>query len=372
MPSGSLHIVHLSVLNPVRHTRIFGKLARTQVKLGYRVSILAQGEVGELESKSVELIPTGIFGRMSRRRWLAPFWLMPKAAELKADAYVIHTPELLWRASWLKRKTGAAILYDVHENYALNIRHGAHWPTGVRRLMSRAFSFWENRMVHRWVDGVSFAERVYAGQLGWEGSNWVVLENRAQKDEVISDVSLPQQPYLLYCGTLAEAWGLFESIDLWEKWYPISPIQLVIAGHSQQMELLRRLHGRIRQSPYSEEVTLIGGEDYVPHQDITRLIDHCEAGLALYHDLPQIRGKIPTRFFEFMQAGRPLIFSDQPAWKQLNEQSPFGFPYVEDMAPEDLIERIRNWQSPQLSPADYAWESQVSAMENWLKVCLGK
>lgn len=351
------HIVHLSILNPVRHTRMYGKWARTQAAQGHRVEVMGQGRGGVSIEEGVTLRPQGTFGRMGARRWTANGWLLRRAAPLKADVYVLHTPELLLRAGWLKRRTGAQLHYDVHEDYALNLRHGAHWPALLRRPLAWLFRRWERRQVRRHVDRVTYAERIYANVLRVPDGQWAVRENKATRPEGAATLTPPAEPYLLYCGTLARAWGLFEAVALWQRWYAQQPIGLVIAGHTQQPALLRELQAAIQATGLADHCRLIGGEEYVPHADILALIDRCHAGLALYHDLPQIRGKVPTRFFEFMQAKRPLIFSPQPAWLDLNAQTPFGLPFHPGDDITLLQQQVERWVPPDLPASAYRWGS---------------
>lgn len=362
-------LCHLSILDPLRHTRIYHKLARSQAGLGYRVSVWGQGR-GRIQrdERGVCLRPTGEFGRMSLRRWLAGFWLARLARRESADAYVLHSPELLLTGWWLKRRIGARILYDVHEDFAANLRHGAHWPAWLRRPLARGFRAWERWAVRRWVDGVCYAEACYDDFLGVPAERRVVLENTfvAPIESGDAPCRVPT-PYLLYSGTIAEAWGLWEAVDLWSQWQAIEPMHLVVAGHTHQAAVLAELRRRVEASGYGERFTLLGGSKYLPHGQIVELLRHCQASLGLYQPLPQTRGKFPTKFFEGMACGRPVIFRPLPEWLARHEQTPFGLPWQPGQSVAALAEALRQWQAPMLSPEVYAWSAQEPKLKAWLE-----
>src|SRR5687768_1730874 len=105
MASGPLHICHLSLLNPAIHSRIFFKMALSQVQAGYRVSIIAQDPArAPYMREGVEIVPLGVFGRLSWRRLWSLGRMRRLAQGLAADVYQIHTVELLGLARKLKQR----------------------------------------------------------------------------------------------------------------------------------------------------------------------------------------------------------------------------------------------------------------------------
>ncbi len=118
------HICHLSLLNPLRHPRIYFKHAISERLAGYEVSVIAQGRGEAYEDEhGIHMQPLQVFSRLSAERLSRRQELYQMALELEADIYVLHSPELLGLAKKLKAQTGAKILYDVHEDYRINIRH---------------------------------------------------------------------------------------------------------------------------------------------------------------------------------------------------------------------------------------------------------
>ena len=143
----------------------------------------------------------------------------------------------------------------------------------------------------------------------------------------------------------------------------------MIAGHSHDHELLARLRSEADAAGLSGRFALVGGEDYLPYEQIVALIQKCSIGLALYNPKPNIRNRIPTKFFEFMAFGKPLIFSENETWDNLNAVHPFGKSTAWPLTKGTLAQAHqlldthdpRN-TSPTLPRSFWSWESESQNM----------
>ncbi|MEM7659247.1 MAG: glycosyltransferase [Bacteroidota bacterium] len=363
------HICHLTVLNPLKHSRVYHRLARSQKELGYRVSILAQGE--SAVSEGVELVGITPFSRLSLRRFLFPLTILPTAKNQRAALYFLHSPELLFTGLLLKWWTGAKIWYDVHEDYRVNLQGATHYPSWLKRPLAWLVRKWE-RFARRWLDGVSYAEDCYDNILEIPTEKKVILRNKFSHP-VQAEASprlTPPRPYLLYTGTIAPDWGLWEALAVWKQINAIRPVHMVIAGHTHHAELIEELNKRVQQTGLADRFQLIGGIEYVPYEQILALIQQCWVGVGLYRPLPHIRGKIPTKFYEFMAHDRPLLFSDHPEWQAFDQQQQLGFPHQAEMDWSRLWEKVDQWEGQHV-PADYSWESEVPSMNILIERLIG-
>lgn len=361
------HICHISVLNPALHARIFVRQARSQAALGYRVSVLAQDPAqSSYRLDGVDIHPVEPFHRLSWARWAFARRIRARAAALRADAYVLHSPELLGLGRWLRARLGARILYDVHEDYAATLRAARHYPAGLRQVLA-ALVRRRERQAARWLAGVSYAEASY-GDLLAVGARGILLRNTFAAPGQETSLSLPTEPYLLYTGTLAEDWGVFETIRLWEKLRSLRPLGLVIAGYSPDQQLLQRLAAAMQATSSPAAVRLIGGDTYVPYADIVALQGQALALTGLYRPAPYIQDKIPTKFYEALAAGKPLFFTPTPTWDGFDEQHTLGLGWRNQSA-EALWAFLDRWQAkpPVRPPASYAWEEDARRMQGWLQ-----
>ena len=363
------HICHLTVLNPARHTRIFYKLALSQKALGYQVTIIGQDDRKEpYKIDGIQIIPRKPFHRLSLPRLLSVFSMLIPALKSRADIFTIHTPELLFTAWYLRRVKGANIIYDLHEDYAVNIRHARHYPPWMRALLAKFVRWIEKQMV-RHFSAISMAEEVYQGILDEPESKRFFLRNKFTEKAIpqYQEFQLPQGPYMLYTGTIAAEWGIFRTIDLWENLCKIQPIRLVIAGYTPIRKHMEEVRQQIKKTGSENEVKIIGGVNYVPYSQISKLIANCEFGTALYDLTPGVKGKIPTKFYEYMAFGKPLIFTPDMIWEQMNTQMALGIPYQEGDDISTLPEKIQTYHlRPRPTKEDYHWSGE----EDELKIML--
>lgn len=350
------HMLHLTVQNPALHTRIFYKLALSQVAAGWKVSVAGQYDSSTIfEERGVTIYPTRPFSRLSFQRILLRGKLYQLVRELRPDAVTIHAPELLPLAVRMHKAFGTKIWYDVHEDYQLDLHHAAHVPSWLRRPLGNAVRSTEQKALSS-ISVVTYAEESYADVLN-AGKKASILPNlfsvRSQTSP--STVQVPETPYFLFTGTLARERGTFAAIDYWEQLFPACGYPLIIAGQSSREVMVTELQSRISQSPYAESIRLIGGREFVPYSDIVALINGCYAGLGLYEPLRHLVGKLPTKYYEHLALGRPLLYPALGAWGRFGKETSLGVGITPEMNGRDILTRIAAWTaSPQ--PERFIWQ----------------
>ncbi len=110
----------LTSVHPPFDVRIFHKEAKSLVKAGYDVTLIAQHDKEEIVD-GVKIInlqkPRNRIERMTK----TVSELYQKALRVDADIYHFHDPELIPVGKALKKR-GKAIIYDVHEDYYESIK----------------------------------------------------------------------------------------------------------------------------------------------------------------------------------------------------------------------------------------------------------
>ena len=364
------HICHLSVLNPLQHSRIFHRAAISQQRAGFPVSIIAQGRRGEAAiAEGVRLMGTGEFGRLSWDRWRVPRKILDLARSVKADVIQVHTPELLVVAQQLKaEQPGIKVIYDRHEDYAANFQHGDYLPVWSRKSLAR----WVKRReagFAEWGDGLVLAEKMYQGQIPFPEKRTVVIQNKFRKPQFVGEPPF-LQGYMLYTGTLAEIWGIGRTLELWRMLNELEPMRLVVAGHSQRRKPIAKIHQFVREHRLEAQFHLLGGTDYIPHEKIVSLISGCQFGTALYDPLPHLRAKLPTKFFEYLGMGKPLVYTDSAHWNDFNAASPFGIPLrspFDRNAVAAFWKALQIWKPVSVDPEVWSWEPEGQKMVDFLR-----
>lgn len=383
-------ICHITLLNPAAHSRIFYKEALSQMEAGFSVSIVGQDAAETpYDKQGIRVVPMPAVGRKLRERIAARKLILERALAEKADLYQIHTPELLAIAKKLKEQLPKAkFVYDMHEDYAKNFRHGGYMGGTPRSALARWVRQREKRFL-KWGDGVIYAEECFHDLLE-AGDKGIVIRNKFRKPEGIAklkpaEADAPTEvggspeaneapgggmpsgeragsievagaapptadiqqnrvseaqtrtqkrkaekqkeanhPILLYTGTIAPQWGLLTTLELWSAMNEFTPVHLVVAGHTHNKRTVAALEKFVAISGIKERFTLDGGNDYVPYERIVDWIEKCAMGTAFYEVRENIRERIPTKFYEFMACRKPLFVSKNPVWDGMVDRLGFG------------------------------------------------
>ncbi|MBC7448856.1 MAG: hypothetical protein H7330_12440 [Hymenobacteraceae bacterium] len=318
-----MRLVLASVLKPVTDPRLLARLGRTLAELpGAEVHIVAHVAADaptarpDTERSNVFLHPVFDFSRLSLARAQAGRTLLTKLRELRPDIVVIGAAELLPAGVQWQRQTGGQLVYDVRENYALNVRTQGVFPSLVAgRLAVRIARMAAAAAPH--LAGALLAERVYAEQLPWlkDCRRVEIIENKYQPTSPIPNPPLrapltPDRPLrFLITGTLSELYGTFDAI-MRLGW--MQHDELHIVGHAPRpadaVELRRLAADRTWMK-------LTGIEQPVPHAVIVDAIRQADAGLLPYQPHPSLDGCIPTKFWEYQAEGLPLVQRLSDRWR---------------------------------------------------------
>ncbi|WP_460879311.1 glycosyltransferase [Pontibacter rugosus] len=283
--------------------------------------------------------------------------------KLKPDLIIVCTHELLLPSLRYCKASGAKLVYDVQENYRLNLTSQKNYPLLVRQFLARGVSRAE-KIAAPEVAHILLAERSYAEELTFlQGRSYTFIENKYKPGETYTlpatPVKVPQEPLrLLYSGTIATMYGVFEAVALAAKLYALDQtVTLTIIGYSSRQDTLQQLKQVIHNKPY---IKLIGGDALVPHQQILEEIDKSNIGLLPYQPHPSTFRCIPTKLYEYMAHGLPVLIQQNPLWASITEANTAGISIdFQDPQPLELLTRIRqqHFYTSGL-PDDIFWKSE--------------
>ncbi|MFN8415335.1 MAG: glycosyltransferase [Cytophagaceae bacterium] len=300
--------------------------------------------------------------RWSISRFLSSWKYQKSILKVKPEVYIISTHEFLLVTCVNKIIFGGIFIYDVQENYAKNALFGGTFPIGIRQLVA----LWVRTKEHlasTLIDGYLLAENCYRSELGFiKNSPTIVLENKPAppiKDQlniVQFKVNAPIQ--FLFSGTLAESTGVFDAI----KW--VSQFQklylettLTIIGFCPNISELKKLKEAC--APHSF-IRIIGGETQVPHTEILSAIESHSIGLLPYRLNPATQDRVPTKLFEYLSAGLPILYTYQKSWDELAQTYQAGRSInFQNMPTQELVEELfsRTYYTP-TSTSELAWEEE--------------
>lgn len=321
---------------------MLGKFARTLAEAGARVAVAGR-------ASAASPLPTGISqhaifegGRLSLGRLAAQgrYWRL--LGQLQPSLVVVHAPELLpLTLLWRALGPGRQFIYDIRENYALNVSTQGVYQ-GLARQALAAGLRWIESLAARRAAALTLAEESYAAELPFiqqlPASRVVVLENKYQPapgeqlPQAARPLPAPHEPLrLLYSGTISELNGVFAAVELATALQASRPggAQLTIVGFCQQPGVLAQLR---RWEQEGRPIRLVGGAEAVPHSAIVAEIERSHLGLALYKEHPSTWRCRPTKLFEYLAHGLPVLIPDNPLWEALTKQYDAGLSCDSDPA----------------------------------------
>lgn len=359
-----VRVAHLTTAHSAFDTRIFHKEAQTLADAGYDVSLVAHHETDEtVEGVRIESLGASD-GRLERWQSIPDAYRTAKA--LSADVYHFHDPELLPVGVALSQRTDARIVYDVHENYG-NVLSSREWlPGPVRPVLSRAFPAIQSTVARRF-DALVAATDWIADPLKRRGhSPLITLRNFPTIEQMsVSDVSVQRdhEHVLTYVGGLAEVRGIYRMLRVTTRLRDRGhDVGLWLLGAFQSDETERRARTYIAENELDDHVRLFG---YVDYEDIIGYLSQADVGLALV-DREHYRGGIPTKLFEYMYAGLPIVVTQIDATNQyLPDDCGITVPQSDTEAHADAVETLlddpdrretANKRGPEHVRTKYCWE----------------
>ena len=326
----------LTSVHPPFDVRIFHKEAKTLVKNGYDVTIIAQHTKDEtIDGIKIIALPEPK-NRAERMTKLARklFFL---ALKEKAAIYHFHDPELLSQAVKLKKKTNAKIIYDIHENIPSQILTKNWIPKILRGAISKFYQLKERRALP-YIDWLILAEDSYLKMYKDYKSvsiirNYPLLLKELLKNEIELKCNFPK---LVYVGGISEERGIFEMIQtvkiLRQKFQDIElKIVGLVAG-----KLKIETDNLLKSYKLDKNIFFYGK---IPHPEALGLISRANIGLAILHPIPNYIESLPTKLFEYMAAGLPVIASNFPLWKKIIEGNNCGI-CVNPLNPKEIAKAV--------------------------------
>lgn len=316
-------IVIASVLKPVDDSRLHEKIGSSLAATGlYTVHVIGCAS-DKIDNPNIQQHAFKPFGRVSLRRFFAPWIIVFRTLRLEPDVFIFATHELLYLAMFLKLFRKCRIIYDVQENYYWNILYTPAFPFLIKPFVA-LYVRGKETLTAKYVDHFFLAERGYEQELKFPGNNFTILENKvrvaAGERKRSSSVGSGNTINLIFSGTLAETTGVFTAIDLAIKLHVIDErFRLTIIGFCAQHRALEKIRSLITPRPFIE---LIARDSPVPHSEIFRHIKRSDFGMITYQINPSTMNSIPTKLYEYLGFRLPILLVNHKPWVD------FCYPYA--------------------------------------------
>jgi glycosyltransferase involved in cell wall biosynthesis len=355
VPAGRARVAHLTAVHPADDVRIFVKQCRTLARAGYDVHLVAPGARDEvIDGVHLHAVQRSGSGRLSRMTATVSA-VYRKARELDGDIYHVHDPELMPVALLLTRG-GKKVVYDSHEHLPQQIRTKPWIPRPLRRPLAVVADAAE-RTATRFLSAVVTAEPyVQERFLGRSPrvvtvNNFPMLEEFARPDAAWDG----KENAVCYAGSISELRGAREMLAA----ITIAETRLLLAGRFSPAGLEEEL----ASDPGWDRVEFLG---VLSREELAAMLGRARAGLVVLHPVPNYLDANPTKMFEYMSAGIPVVASNFPAWARIVDAHRCGL-CVDPTSPAAIAEAI-TWLHEHPAEAEEMGRNgrrAVEAVYNW-------
>ena len=310
--------------------RIVHKQARTLVEAGYDVCLIAHHTRRETIA-GVQIIPIApTTSRLAEA--LDLFRIHRTANEVDADIYHFHDPFLMPFAARL-RDADTAVIYDCHEPYRNALQRYDFPPHVLNPLVDRYYTAAETHYASQYDATVAVTDWMHARFIDSGYAAPHLVRNFPILGQVEADAGRIDRPHafmLVYVGGITEPRGIAQmlaAVDGARSAGLDAGLWLIGSPRDAATELIER-----HADPSS--VHRLG---QLPYTDVFPYLAAADVGLALL-DPRMYDHAIPTKLFEYMACGTPVIASDTTANRTYMDAS-YGFvvPYTDTRATVNAI-----------------------------------
>ncbi|MEN2282208.1 hypothetical protein AAGF08_08720 [Algoriphagus sp. SE2] len=364
--ASKIPILIASSIKPLKDTRAWEKLGISLRETNkYDLNIIGFSSKFLERFEGARIFPSLFNTSSTWERYFAQFRFLKTVFKVKPKILIVCTYEYLFVGALLKVVFGYKLIYDVQENYLLNLDLNTELSVAKK---SNAAKIIKKSEAVKGIDFYFLAEKCYVQEMP-EKKPFLILENKfAGKiiDKSPFRYSEKKAFRFLISGTITPAFGTIEGINFFNSILEIFPdSSLHIVGHVPLKSFRLKLEKTVKSNP---KIHLKIDENPIDHQLILEEIKASDFCLLPYQKHSAIKDKMPTKLFEGMALGIPILISKNEKWESFLNQYQGGFSIdfeSEELAREQFLTGIqRDFFTNKLGD-EILWSSQE---QEFLKV----
>lgn len=308
-----MKICHLTITNQCHLPRLY-KECKSAKQVGYKPYIVSGGDT--FVDAGIQYI--GVPFRYSSRRKMFRLAkeVVNKGLEIDADIYQLHDPIFLLFALKLKRR-GKKVIFDSHEFYGLQIREKQYLPKILRNSIAYIYMCLEAYICKRIDAVIQVCTLEGLDYFKKRCRKTIFLINASESLFFVPNNIIPfeRRNKVVHVGALTYNRGI---------------THLVEAGLYTNVKI--ELVGSFSSKTYEEQVQQISGYEnviyrgYVDKKELPSILNESFAGISTLLNVGQYSkiDTLPTKVYEYMAMGLPVILSNTPYNVTLNRKYDFA------------------------------------------------
>ncbi len=328
-----MKIAHLTTAHKTFDNRIFQKECKSLAREGYEVVLISLSDRDQ-EIEGVRLRAVSASSGRLKRILLSTFKVFRATLEERPNLVHIHDPELL-PVGQLLVLLGYRVVFDMHENLPKAILAKPWIRPVLRPLVSSMIKIVERLLLLRLP--VVFAEKSYAKDYAWVKRHVNILNFPIVQRLLEIEGDRFCEPTLGYIGGVSPERGCMVTLDALRL--------LNDAGTEVQFDCVGPHYHpsneqRMRQTIGNDLSGLVRLHGYLDSDEGLAVISRCHIGLAVLKNVPNYVESFPTKMFEYMALGMPVIVSDFPLYREIVDSVQCGL-CIDPDRPEDLASAVK-------------------------------
>ncbi len=327
-------ICHITSVHPRYDTRIYLKECQSLVQADYKVNLIVADGLGDVECQGLSIKDVGKARNRLLRLFSTVIKIYREVKKTKPDIVHFHDPELMFAAFLLKTRK-RAVVYDMHENFPKQILDKNWLKLRILRVFaSTLFKFIERIVLNRFH--IIFAELSYKKHYKYIKKSETIL-NYPVVDNIIIENDTPKSKTfsVAYIGAvskdrgiinIARAINILKSKDINVNFHCIGPFYF----NNEEKEIFKSIVKN------NSGIIVYGKMD---QNKAFRIVSSSDIGLAILRPIPNYLESYPTKMFEYMAMGLPVIVSDFPLYKKIVSDDNCGV-YVNPESIDDIAAAI--------------------------------
>ena len=368
-----MKICIVTSVHPPNDPRLY-KLCKSVRNLGHEVSLISswqnQADLPGVKFFSFDLNP-GLLGRLKNMKNILS--LLKKA---NADVYHFHDLDLLPMFTFYHIFSGKTVIYDVHENYSEEVLV-RYWIPNLIRIPTYYFVKVTQKICSRIIKNCIVVANDVLKEINVKTKHILIHKNYASVDvaQKRSDDYEARDKVIIFTGSQYVENGTLLFIEI-AKLALNKRNDLIfqcIDRFGNNSSLRERVYAESNSGILKDRFILLPN---VPSQDLLLYLNKSRIGISPNLNVPKQVKAIPTKLFEYMSSGLPIVASNLPNNKFYVEDTGVGFLANPDN-PESFVDRIfQLLDNPEQAKMmgekgiecfykEFSWESQEQSLNEF-------